>query len=392
MQSRSSQDCYALSVRYWELILRVTGEELRSFLKDYEAKVIPLSKESALSYFNASITGKDSDYERSAKAQIALERIHSDTAAFAKVKAFRESGNITDPLLKRQLDIVYLSYLGKQIDMKTLEELINRQTVIEQRFNTYRVRVAGRKLSDNQVDSILKYSENSLELEETWKASKRIGNKVATEIIELVKLRNRAAQSVGFANYYEMKMSLGEQDPAEIVSLFDQLDSLTRGAFEVIKGEIDSALTSRYKVKRSQLQPWHYQNRFFQEAPRIYDANLDLFYRDKDPVTITRAYFAEIGIPVDSILVRSDLYEKPGKTMVLELKGNGDYSEITRDANADTVLFEESGTWSVDLENHIIFSVVIPYEQEDISFGYQLSNNNKTLKKWWIVCEGAGAD
>jgi peptidyl-dipeptidase A len=291
----------------------VTEQDFRIFLKDFEAKAIPLSKESALLGFEASVSGKDADYEKSAQASIAVGKIYSDTAAFAKIKAFRDAGQVTDLLLRRQLEILYLSFLGSQIDNKTLEELIRRQSAISQKFYTYRAKVGDRILSDNQVDSILKYSSNSAELEETWKASKQIGHDIAAELIELVKLRNQTARSLGFADYYQMQMTLSEQNPSEIAALFDQLDSLTRGPYAVLKSQIDSALAIRYKIEKSQLRPWHYQNRFFQEAPSIYAVDLDAFYRGKDPVAIARAYYAGIGIPVDSILAHSDLYERPGK-------------------------------------------------------------------------------
>ena len=292
---------------------QITEQDFRSFLKDYETKVIPLSRESSLSSYNASISGNAADYEKSAQIQITLGKIYSDTAAFARIKAFRESGQITDPLLRRQLDILYLSYLGSQIDTKTLEELVNRGTAIEQKFNTFRVKLGARTLSDNEVDSILRHSTNSAELEETWKASKLVGREVAAELLELVKLRNRAAQKLGFKNYYEMQITLSEQDPDEIAALFDQLDTLTRAPFAILKGQIDSVLAARYNIAASQLQPWHYQNRFFQEAPAIYNVNIDAFYQGRDPVAIVRGYFAGIGLPVDSILAHSDLYERPGK-------------------------------------------------------------------------------
>lgn len=292
---------------------RMAGQDFPSFLKDYEAKVIPLTIASNLASFDATVSGKEADYEKSIQAQIALEKIHADTAAFARVKAFRESGQVTDPMLKRQLEIIYLAYLGNQVDPKLLEEMIRRQTVIEQKFNTYRVQVGEKTLNDNQVDSIIRYSTNSAELEATWKASKQIGGVVAGDLVELAKLRNQAARSLGFANFYEMELRLGEQDPAEITLLFDQLDSLTADAYAALKEEIDSALSIRYGVPKDQLRPWHYQNRFFQEAPTIYHVDLDAFYRDKDPVALTRSYYAGIGVPVDSILAHSDLYERPGK-------------------------------------------------------------------------------
>jgi peptidyl-dipeptidase A len=288
-------------------------QDLRTFLKDYETKAIPLNIESALSSFKASLSGNGADYEKAAQAELALERIHSDRAAFAQIKAFRDSGRFTDPLLKRQLDILYLTYLGSQIDTVTLKELIRRGTEMGQKFYTFRTKALGRTMGDNEVDSILRYSTNSAELKEVWEASKEIGGTMAPELVELVKLRNRAARSLGFSDYYEMQMQLGEEDPAEIAALFDQLDSLTREPFALLKKQIDSSLAAQHHIDKSQLRPWHYQDRFFQSAPGIYAVNLDEYYRDKDPVALARTYFAGIGLPVDSILVRSDLYERPGK-------------------------------------------------------------------------------
>lgn len=288
-------------------------DEFKTFLQQFEQRAIPLSRESSILAFNATISGQDADYEKSAQAALAEEKIYADTAAFARLMAFHASGKITDPLLKRQLEILYLSYLRHQVDHALLEELIRRQTDIEQKFNTYRVTVGDQTYSDNQVDSILRHSINSGELEAVWKASKQIGPQVAQDVIDLAKLRNRVAKSLGFANFYVMQLTLGEQNPDEVSALFDELDSLTHREFVFLKGQMDSVLAARCGIKTSELRPWHYQNRFFQEAPSIYAVNLDSFYRDKDPVALVRAYYAGIGLPVDSILAGSDLYEKPGK-------------------------------------------------------------------------------
>jgi peptidyl-dipeptidase A len=59
--------------------------------------------------------------------------------------------------------------------------------------------------------------------------------------------------------------------------------------------------------------PWHYQNRFFQEAPAIYDISLDSYYATKDVVQLARDFYAGIGLDVTAILGKSDLYEKEGK-------------------------------------------------------------------------------
>jgi peptidyl-dipeptidase A len=140
-----------------------------------------------------------------------------------------------------------------------------------------------------------------------------IGPEVAGDIIKLVKHRNTIAQKIGFRNYHEMSLKLSGQDPAEVTKIFDELDNLTRDSFVQLKGEIDTYYAKRYRIAVSDLRPWHYQNRYFQEAPEIYSVNFDKYYSNQDPVKLASAYYDGIGLNVDAILAKSDLYEKPGK-------------------------------------------------------------------------------
>ena len=110
-----------------------------------------------------------------------------------------------------------------------------------------------------------------------------------------------------------MQLELGEQDPVQIEALFDELDELTGSGFAGLKQDIDAHLAARCGIAREQLQPWHYQDRFFQEAPVIYPVDLDAYYKDKDLVKIAKTFYAGIGMPVDDVIARSDLFEKPGK-------------------------------------------------------------------------------
>ena len=59
--------------------------------------------------------------------------------------------------------------------------------------------------------------------------------------------------------------------------------------------------------------PWHYQNRFFQEAPAIYKSTSIAIMPDKDVVPLAKNFYAGIGLDVQDILAKSDLYEKEGK-------------------------------------------------------------------------------
>lgn len=288
-------------------------QDFQKFVKDYEKKVIPLTKDANLAYFNATISGKKEDYDRSAELEIKRSMVYSSKEDFEKLKKFKESGLITEPVLKRELETLYNAYLENQIDEKKLEEIIKLRTDVENKFSTYRTEVSGKKLTDNEVEDILKNSTDSKELKAAWLGSKAIGKVVSGDVIRLAKMRNEAARGLGFKNYHEMSLKLSEQDPQEIEKLFDELDNLTRDSFMKLKGEMDQVLAKRYNVKPQDLMPWHYQNRFFQEAPKIYNVDLDTYYKDKDVVELTKAYYKGIGLPMDDLAQKSDLYEKEGK-------------------------------------------------------------------------------
>jgi len=288
-------------------------KDLRTFIAKYDSVVEPLQKESNLAYWTASISGKAEDWKKSENLSIKLAGIYSNKEDFAILKEIKESGAIKDTLLNRELVVIYNSYLGAQVDTAKLNAVIKLQTAVEQKFSNYRAEVAGKKITDNEVEDILKTSTNSIDLEKAWEGHKCIGPVVAGDIINLVKKRNEIAKELGFNNYHEMSLKLSEQDPAEISSLFDELDNLTRDAFIGLKGEIDDYLAKRDKVKKEDLMPWHYQNRYFQEAPAIYSVDLDKYYKGKNIEKLTTDYYNSIGLDVAGMMAKSDLYEKPGK-------------------------------------------------------------------------------
>lgn len=306
--------------------------EFRDFIASYESTVSPMQVDASTAYWNASISGKEEDYAIAEQKQIKLTNYYTNKETFELLKKFKEQGNIQDTLLKRQLDVIYNAYLSNQIDSTLLEKRIKMEMDIEKKYSNFRADVNGKTLTDNEVEDILKSSTNTKLLQQTWEAHKEIGNLVASDIIELVKLRNEIAKQLGFDNYHSMSLKLGEQDPEEISRLFDELDELTRNSFAGLKDEIDNYLSNRLKIEKSQLMPWHYQNRFFQEAPAIYSVNLDQYYANQNIEQLTGDYYASIGLDISDIMGKSDLYEKPGKNQhayCIDIDNKGDVRVLT---------------------------------------------------------------
>ncbi len=287
--------------------------QLKKFIKSYEERIQPLYTETNLAYWRASNSGKHEDWALCEAAQLKLTELHASKEDFATLKNIRDSDTVRDELLLRQLNTLYNSYIYNQADIGKLKEKIRLETEIEQKYTNFRAKVGGRLIADNEIEKILKTSTDNNLLQEAWLSHKRIGPLVSEEIKLLVKLRNDIAQELGFDNYHEMRLRLNDQDPNEVAQLFDELDELTRDSFASLKQEIDHHLAGMYGVEPRNLKPWHYQNRFFQEAPQIYNLDLDRYYAGQDVIELTRKFYSGIGLDIGNIIAKSNLYEKPGK-------------------------------------------------------------------------------
>ncbi len=287
-------------------------KEAVEFIKFHEAQIRPMEIEVARRWWEAATTGKDEAFAAKQRAEEQLEKRLADRAAFSRLRAIRADGP-TDPLLRRQIDLLYLQYLGRQIDPALIEAMLARSNAVEKAFTNYRPKLNGKELTDNQVREVLRESRDSAEREAVWKAGKAVARVLLPDFKELVALRNRAAVQLGFKNYHVMQLALAEQDQDEVLRLFDQLDDLTRDAFIKAKAEIDAELARRCGVEVAALRPWHYHDPFFQESPAVFAGAPKEIFKKIDIVKFCTDFFGGIGLPVDDVMAKSDLYERPGK-------------------------------------------------------------------------------
>lgn len=289
-------------------------KQFTEFKTWFESQYIPMYTHSGESYWTASLTGKAEDWEKYENANKKINKFLSNKDAFAKIKKIKESNEIKEEIPKRELEMMYLSFLGYQVDPAKLDKMTEMSANIEKKFNNFRAEYNGKKLTDNDVLDIMKKSNDNKELEGVWTSQKKIALQVNSDIKELVKLRNETAKELGFKNYHDMSLRLSEQDPEAILKLFNELDELTKDSFAKQKDLIDKIFSERYKIPKESLMPWHYHDMFFQEAPKIYSLDYDKFFKGKNLEEITQKFYAGIGLDMATILAKSDLYQKEGKS------------------------------------------------------------------------------
>jgi len=311
-----------IALGFWLLVCPMTAlasaditNRAHKFVEDHEKRIRPLDIAVNLAWWNANTTGKEEDFTKKEQAQNRLDEALADKKAFAQIKELKERrGQIDDALVARSIDVLYLLYLEKQVDPAILKKMNTLSNAVEKAFNEFRARVDDKEMTDNAVRKVLKESKDSKRRQQVWEASKAVGGVLESNLEELVGLRNQAAKQLGFKNYHTLQLFLNEQDGEQLIKLFDELDELTRGPFALAKAHMDARLAENYKIPVNELRPWHYHDPFFQETPAVFSADLDAPYKNADLPALCGKFYAGIGLPVDRILARSDLYEKKGKS------------------------------------------------------------------------------
>ena len=93
---------------------RPTDARARRFIQQYEANIRPLEIEVNRATWNADITGTDEAVQKKQEAEEKLSLALADPQPFAELKAIKEAG-VSDPLLAREITVLYLEYLEKQV-------------------------------------------------------------------------------------------------------------------------------------------------------------------------------------------------------------------------------------------------------------------------------------
>ena len=146
----------AISVGLFGCESRSKEKQLEDFIVAHVAKVKPMIREVCLAYWKAANTGDSEDYDRVSELEFKIRKIYSNPKEFALLKDIKESGEVKDAILVRQLDKLYNAYLEHQIEPELLKKIVDLGTEIEKNFSTFRGTIEGKKVTTNEIKEILK--------------------------------------------------------------------------------------------------------------------------------------------------------------------------------------------------------------------------------------------
>lgn len=310
-------------------------------------------------YWDSQVEATVETDARRAELELELRRVKGDTQALSSVEEALAQ-ELHDPLLRRQLEVLRLSLIGNQMDDVTRSELVELSGSVESDFASFRPEVEGQRVTDNEILEILTTSNDSDERYRAWEASKEIGALVEERVRDLVRLRNKAARELGFADYYRMTLELEEIGESWLFARLDEVIELTDDTFRSWKAEVDDRLKKRFNTEV--LYPWHYADPFFQELPPDGRVGLDHLFADADVTGLALSTFARWGIDLTSVFEVSDLYPRERKcqhAFCMDIDRTGrDVRVLTNVVPGEhwtSVLLHESGhaAYDVCLDPHL---------------------------------------
>lgn len=290
-------------------MIKEVSEFLINLTKEYSEKDI----EAAKAYWESSIDASDEKIEITEKKEEIFELFLSNKEVFDKIRFYRMNKEEFCSLTNRQLNLFYNEMLENQITEEEIKVMVHLESELEKEFANFRPEVDGKKITDNDINEVLENCNDSEKRENYWKAGHRIGERIHSRLIDLIKLRNKAARKLGYENYYVMAFESDELNVDEIHNLFKEIELKTEKSFTKIKKELDAKLADRFKTSSDNIYPWHYSDLFFQTVPMTNDVDLNVYFKGKNIEELTRKTYSSLGMNINDLIEKADLYEKEGK-------------------------------------------------------------------------------
>lgn len=362
------------------------------FLSEEEAWARRALTRASLAWWTASLSGRRTDYRRMESADRAVNRHYSRPKAYQRVLRLVDYPGL-DALTRRRLLRLKLAYRSKQAPVEILDRITRAEAQIQETYSTFRAQFDGHSATDNELEDVLRASTDSERVKAAWEARKQIGSVVADDLRQLARLRNEAAQAIGFSDYWQAQLLLDELDPDRLLRTLDEVERSTRGPFAAMKADLDGHLAERFELAAGDLRPWHYGDPFFQETPEVFAPPADPLYAERDVVGLAAETYRQLGFRnIDAILARSDLYPREGKNQhayAVDIDREGDvrtFLNVERNARWMGTLLHELG--------HTIYQdgidrTELPYDLRDdpqgfLNEGFAMFCEQPTTNPVWL--------
>lgn len=299
-------------------------KEAQKFIDDYTATWSKLRYESAQAEWRSNTMIIEGD-DTNAKATVAAaEKLAAFTGSKANIDAatafLKQKDKLTILQVKQLEAILYKAADNPETVRDLVAERIKAETAQTEKLFGFDFKIDGKSVSANDIDRILKDSNDLTERREAWEASKEVGKVLKDGLANLQRLRNGTVRSLGYSSYFDYQVSDYGMKPAEMMALMKQLNRELRPLYRELHTYARYELAKKYnKEVPDQLPADWLPNRWGQDWSSMVNVegmDLDGALKAKSPEWIVKQgeeFYVSLGFPrlPQSFWDRSSLYPAP---------------------------------------------------------------------------------
>ena len=115
--------------------------EIETFLRRFEERAAPVEKAVSEAWWSLATTGTEEAQQELVRAGNEYNRLFSDKAEYEKVLGWYEDrGSLENPVLRRQVEVLYRTYAGNQGAPEVLERIENLEAKANATYSNHRGR------------------------------------------------------------------------------------------------------------------------------------------------------------------------------------------------------------------------------------------------------------
>jgi peptidyl-dipeptidase A len=300
-------------------------KDAQAFIDAYTARYMVLNYDYAKAEWQSNTMIVEGDTTNATATRAARETLAAFTGSAENIenaRKFLETRDKLTPLQVRQLEkILYTAADNPQTVADLVKERIKAETQQTEKLYGFDFKVRDKSVSTNDIDDILKTS-NDLDYRlAAWESSKGVGAAIKDNLVKIRGLRNQTVQALGYPDYFSYQVSQYGMTTEELLAMMRQFNVDIRPLYRELHTYARYLLAARYGVKEvPDLLPAHWvPNRWSQDWSAMITVeglDLDSALKAKEPEWFTKQgeqFYVSLGFPPlpTSFWELSSLYPVP---------------------------------------------------------------------------------
>src|SRR5438552_12141487 len=112
-------------------------EKILAYIRQHEETIRPLQKDYSQKFWELSLTGDDKLEKELVESKARFLHVYNNREEFRQLQGWKDEASKLDPLEARQFKLIYDSFVPNQIEPEVLQDIVERETQIENLFNTF---------------------------------------------------------------------------------------------------------------------------------------------------------------------------------------------------------------------------------------------------------------